>query len=91
MAAQDHEHWKGRGFTNETKEELNLRLFDDEGIRGLLKSLPPTHRTIVITHSNNIKHLLVKNPEAEKQYEPKKARVRVDNACIYPYQFEHYH
>ena len=48
---------------NENHSELRARLFDDEGIKQLLMQLPLTERTLIVTHSNIVKFLLMEHPD----------------------------
>jgi len=91
MDQSGNELWKDRVPTNETKEELKTRLFDDEGVQSVIKKeAESAGRVLVVTHSNIVKNLLLSHPDEERDHLPKKDRIRFDNACVYPYQFTYY-
>ncbi len=59
MDLEKNELWGDRQSTNETRDELKLRLFDDEGISALLKAESVKGKILVVTHSNVVKNLLL--------------------------------
>ena len=68
MDLTGNELWKGRGLSNETREEFLNRLFDDSGVQSAIKQASLDGRVFVVTHSNIIKHLLLTDPDNEKDH-----------------------
>ena len=79
--------------TNETDEDLEARLLQvKEQMIGWVaqsKARQAQAKVLIVTHSNMVKGLLVKDLKANKRA-PKKTRVHCLNSELFPYKFRAY-